>query len=97
VSAYADSKDGLSRITSNDIRLVTSEQGEVVIGIDVQGQSEGCVIDYNSVNLDESALDSTTDNLIALRVREFVNHSNGVRSVDIGDSTVFESTSSQNR
>lgn len=90
VSAYSDNKDGMSRIISNDIRVVSSNQGEVVIGIDVQGQSEGCIIDYNSVNLDESALDSTTDNLIALRVREFVNHSNGVRSVDVGENNAFQ-------
>jgi hypothetical protein len=90
VSAYSDNKDGMSRITSNNVSDVSSEQGKVVIGIDVQGQSEGCIIDYNSVNLDESAFDGTTDNLISLRVREFVNHSNGVRAIEIGENNDFQ-------
>jgi len=64
-------KDDICEVRGNTIRSLESENGDVVIGIDVQGESEGVKIIGNTVQL-RSTPDSPHDKYIACRIREHV-------------------------
>jgi len=70
VRGYGHSRES-SLIKQNTVEDVKSENANVIIGIDVQGDSKGVDIIRNIVNLDRSADgDDRDDQYIALRVRE---------------------------
>jgi len=86
IAAVAPYGNGnVSILRKNKIRRVGSKNGKVVIGIDIQGRSFGIDIDKNDVNLNQEANEETTDNIVAMRVRQFV-HSG---SVNVGIKNVF--------
>ena len=86
IAAVAPYENGnVSIIKKNKVRRVGSKYGNVVIGIDIQGRSFGIDIDMNDVNLDKEANEETTDNIIAMRVRQFVDSG----SVIVGNENVF--------
>ena len=65
------------RLYGNDISDVDSEEGKVVIGIDVQGETSGITIARNKVNLKskEKGHDEASEKYIGLRLRENVDGS----------------------
>ncbi|KAL7531748.1 hypothetical protein ACHAXR_004212 [Thalassiosira sp. AJA248-18] len=64
-----------SRIKNNEVHDVFSDEANVIIGIDIQGDSKDTIITNNTINLQEGIFDDNSDNLIAARVREGVDGS----------------------
>lgn len=60
-----------SIIADNVIRQIESTNGEYVVGIDIQGESQGIEVNRNDVNL-KFGLGADVDDMIALRVRSKV-------------------------
>lgn len=77
---------GLSRVVNNKITHVGSFNAELVVGIDVQGESEDMKINKNLINLQQGVGEDTNDNLIAMRIREFVDDT----TVVVGNGNVFK-------
>lgn len=75
VAAVRGFGNGESQIKNNDISSVFSDQANVIIGIDIQGDSKDTDIVNNNVDLQEGLFEDSSDSLIALRIRESVDGS----------------------
>lgn len=73
-------KAGASTISDNVLTGFESAYANVIVGIDIQGLSEGVIVSGNYVNLDENAGLERNDQFIACRVREFASDNNVIRS-----------------
>ncbi|KAL7538809.1 hypothetical protein ACHAXR_008806, partial [Thalassiosira sp. AJA248-18] len=67
-----DTGSRYSQIKNNEIHGVLSEEANVIIGIDVQGDSKHAKIVDNTVNLQDDIFGDPNDSLIAVRIREAV-------------------------
>lgn len=79
-----------SKILNNQISNVTSEnsgENKIIVGIDIQGVSEGISIDDNFVNLDNGVGQDIMDEYISFRCREFADHQNN--TIVVGNNNVF--------
>jgi len=88
VRGYADSPKP-SLIKRNSVLNVASENANVIIGIDVQGDSKDVDIAGNTVNLDTDIGQVSGDQYVALRVRENVD-GDGKDAINIGNSNDFQ-------
>lgn len=76
-----------SSIVSNEIKNV---QGQSICGIDIQGKSDSCFIDYNKVDDSFTPKEGIEENF-ALRLRKFVDNSpDGIKSIEIGAHNEFD-------
>jgi hypothetical protein len=87
VSAVRGYSNGDSEIKSNEIQDVSSENANVIIGIDVQGDSSDVNVEGNTVDLHRTIREDTSDQYIALRVREVADS-----SVSVGKNKFSEET-----
>jgi hypothetical protein len=71
VSAVTGFDEGLSSISGNDIRKLSSDNAQVIVGIDIQGKSNSISIFDNTVNLKGGVFEDPNDEFIALRLREY--------------------------
>jgi len=80
-----------SLIEGNSILGAWSRNANVIVGIDIQGESSDIEVDFNSVDLDGS----TSNNIfgdskhISFRMRENVVDNNGINAVVVGDNNDF--------
>ena len=83
-----------SLIEGNTIFDTMSKNSNVIVGIDIQGESSDIEIDFNIVDLDGEVSTSTHNNLfdnyIAFRMRENVVLNNGRGAVVLGENNDFE-------
>ena len=70
IAAVRGFESGNSEIKNNNILNLESANANVIIGIDVQGDSSATDIKGNFVNVKEGVGESSDDQYIALRVRE---------------------------
>ena len=75
VAAVRGYANGASQIKNNEILIVASDVANIIIGIDVEGDSSDTDIKSNTVDVREDVSIDTSDNFIALRVREAVDGS----------------------
>lgn len=68
--AFSSKNNGESTIMHNTVSNIDSMHGNVVIGIDLQGETSGVVVAHNDVNLKEGT--AQTSKYIGLRIRKFV-------------------------
>ncbi|GFH62103.1 hypothetical protein CTEN210_18579 [Chaetoceros tenuissimus] len=81
-----------SIIVSNEIKDV---QGKSICGIDLQGKSDSCLIDYNIVDYSFMPEEGMEENF-ALRLRKFVdNSSDGIKAIEIGAHNEFDKSQIQ--
>jgi len=78
-----------SVIAKNVILNSASENANVIIGIDVQGDSKDIVISKNLVDLDATAGEDLNDKFVALRLREYVDIK-GKDHIKVQGNNVFE-------
>eukprot|EP00581_Thalassiosira_minuscula_P006599 CAMPEP_0183703728 /NCGR_PEP_ID=MMETSP0737-20130205/1363_1 /TAXON_ID=385413 /ORGANISM="Thalassiosira miniscula, Strain CCMP1093" /LENGTH=655 /DNA_ID=CAMNT_0025930525 /DNA_START=215 /DNA_END=2182 /DNA_ORIENTATION=- len=77
-----------SQIKHNKIGFISSEEANEIIGIDVQGDSEGTNIQNNAIDLIDPVVDDPHDErYISVRVREAVDG-----SITIGNNELFQKT-----
>lgn len=86
VRGYASNRH--STIKRNEIRALASTNPNVVIAIDVQGDSKAVDVDENTVDLSTRAGTSVLDEFVALRVRKHVD-GEGHDAVTVGDNNAF--------
>ena len=79
-----------SLIQGNSIIGAWSEHSNVIVGIDIQGESSDIEIDFNSVDLDGIEHDIFNSKHIAFRCRENVVSNNGRGAVTLGTNNEFE-------
>jgi len=81
-----------SLIEGNTIFDTWSKNSNVIVGIDIQGESSDIEIDFNIVDLDgeDSTHNNLFDNYIAFRMRENVVLNNGRGAVTLGENNDFE-------
>ena len=87
IAAVRGYANGASQIKNNEIRNAESDVANVIIGIDVQGDSSDTDIKGNIVDLREGLFQDTSDNLIALRCREAVDGSIVINGNDLAKDT----------
>ena len=75
VAAVRGFDNNESQIKRNTIHTISSDAANVIIGIDVQGDSSDTDIINNNVNLQKGLFEDANDQFIALRVREAVDGS----------------------
>mmetsp|Transcript_12613 Transcript_12613/g.27379 ORF Transcript_12613/g.27379 Transcript_12613/m.27379 type:complete len:262 (-) Transcript_12613:1662-2447(-) len=75
VAAVRGFHDGPSQIKNNKIGGFTSDQANVIIGVDIQGVSKDINIVKNVVDLRPNPVEDSSDKCIAIRVREAVDGS----------------------
>ena len=80
-----------SLIEENTIVGASSKNSNVIVGIDIQGESSDIEVDFNTVDLDgeSSTHMNLFDNYIGLRMRENVVSNNGRFAVTLGDNNDF--------
>lgn len=78
-----------SLINKNVILNSASANANVIIGIDIQGDSKDVVVSKNLVDLDSNAGEDSNDEFIALRVREYVDVK-GQEHIKVQGNNVFE-------
>ena len=79
-----------SLIQGNTIVGASSENSNVIVGIDIQGESSDIEVDFNSVDLDGIEHDIFDSKHIAFRCRENVVSNNGRFAVTLGANNEFE-------
>lgn len=89
VAAVRGYSDRHSSISGNVINDFSSSNPNIVIGIDVQGDSKAVNVEENIVDLSSRAGLSVMDEFVAIRVRKHVD-GEGDDAVVIGDNSLFQ-------
>lgn len=89
VAAVRGFSDRHSIIRDNTIMQFSSSNPNVIVGIDVQGDSKAVEVEDNVVDLSARAGTSVMDEFVALRVRKHVDNE-GDDAVIIGDNSLMQ-------
>jgi len=92
VRGYTDKRgmlDHYSTIKGNLIKNFTSSNPNVIVGIDVQGDSKAVEVAGNVIDLSQRVGTSVLDEFIALRVRKHVDNE-GDDAVIVGDNSLMQ-------